>query len=123
MNLTFSMEAVLTKQVEMPACSPHHARFGCIFHLSCCIWARASALFLSLFCHSISFHQFNAHKRTLTLSFTNEPAVKLMFCNHLANCRYAISAPRAAHALDLSLGVHLKDLRESRIQWSKRGDR
>lgn len=24
MNLTFSTEAVLTKQVEMPACSPHH---------------------------------------------------------------------------------------------------
>ncbi|KAI7804256.1 hypothetical protein IRJ41_003713 [Triplophysa rosa] len=37
--------------------------------------------------------------------------------------RYAIFALRAAHALDLSLGVHLKDLRESRIQWSKRGDR
>lgn len=118
MNLTFSMEAVLTKQVEMPACSPYHAwdefsTLAAAFRLELLLYFSLSL--------SLSFYQF--YKRTLTLSVTNEPAVKLMFCDHPANCRYAISAPRAAHALDLSLGVHLKDLRESRIQWSKGRDR
>ncbi|KAK2878959.1 hypothetical protein Q8A67_019750 [Cirrhinus molitorella] len=42
-----------------------------------------------------------------------------MFCNHRVNCRYPVSAPTAANALDLSLGVHLKNLRESWSQWSE----
>lgn len=117
MNLTFSMEAVLTKQVEMPACSPYHAwdefsTLAAAFGLELLLYFSLSVtLFLSIL-------QTHTHS-----SVTNEPAVKLMFCDHPANCRYAISAPRAAHALDLSLGVHLKDLRESRIQWSKGRDR
>lgn len=77
------------------------------------------SLFLSvslsqLLCHSL--FQFYTHT---FLPVTNEPAVKLMFCNHPVNCRYPVSAPTAANALDLSLGVHLKNLRESWVQWSE----
>lgn len=77
------------------------------------------SVFLSLSLSYSPIH-FYTHPHTHTfLSVTNEPAVKLMFCNHRANCRYPISAPTAANALDLSLGVHLKNLRESWSQWSE----
>lgn len=69
---------------------------------------------------SLSYSHFLFRAHTF-LSITNEPAVKLMFCNHPANCRYPLSALTAANALDLSLGVHLKNLRESWTQWSERG--
>lgn len=131
MNLTFSIEVVLTKQMEMPAwmvppspfCSPHLA-FHEFYSLDTGfvreLQIRAD---LSLF-HSVSLSQLLCHSpfRFFTHTFlyiTNEPAVKLMFCNHPANCRYPVSALTAANALDLSLGVHLKNLRESWVQWSE----
>ncbi len=77
------------------------------------------SVFLSLsLSYSLIHFYTDPHTHTF-LSVTNEPAVKLMFCNHRANCRYPISAPTAANALDLSLGVHLKNLRESWSQWSE----
>lgn len=136
MNLTFSTEAVLTKQMEMPAwmvptspfCSPHHAfhEFYTFGHWVCervsnQDWSLSlfPSVFLSLSLSFSPFH-FYTHPHAHTfLSVTNEPAVKLMFCNHRANCRYPVSAPTAANALDLSLGVHLKNLRESWSQWSE----
>lgn len=128
MNLTFSTEAALTKQMEMPAwmvptspfCSPHHA-FHEFYTFGHWFGERASNQDWSLSlprCHSLILPFTFLHTHTF-FSVTNEPAVKLMFCNHRANCRYPVSAPTAANALDLSLGVHLKNLRESWSQWSE----
>lgn len=97
--------------------------FPWILHLwTLSLWESFKSGLISVFpsvslLFSLHFYM-HPHAHTF-LSVTNEPAVKLMFCNHRANCRYPVSALMAANALDLSLGVHLKNLRESCSQWSE----